>query len=419
MSTPVVEILAIGTELLLGDTIDTNSAWLGAHLAAAGLPVARRTTVVDDFDLMAGAMREALARAGVLICTGGLGPTHDDFTREVVAAVIARPLELDDGWLRVLHERYDQRGIPMPTINRRQAMAPAGAVVLPNPRGSAPGLWIEHEDRVIVLLPGVPYELHTLAEQEVLPRLAARHPDARPVRSVHVRTSGVPESRLAERIDDIVREIEPLDVAFLPRAAGVDVRVTARGLPAAEADARLVEARNRLSQRVGAAHFADGDTALPAVLGDLLRSRALRVAFAESCTGGLAAKLMTDAAGASDYVQGGVVAYANEVKSSVLGVPEETLRAHGAVSEETVRAMASGVRRVCHAECGIAITGVAGPGGGSEERPVGTVWIAAETPDASHARRLRLLGYREEIRERSAYAALDLLRRMLLGVLDG
>ena len=212
MSTPAIEIVAIGTELMLGETIDTNSAWLGAALADAGMPVLRRTAVVDDFGLMSAALRDALGRADVVITTGGLGPTHDDFTREVIAAVLERPLERNDDWVRVLEERYSQRGITMPANNLNQAMVPRGGVVLHNTRGSAPGLWIEHDGRVVIVLPGVPIELHTLGTEEVVPRLRARWPDAPAVRSVRVRTTGVGESRLAENVADLIAAIRPLEM---------------------------------------------------------------------------------------------------------------------------------------------------------------------------------------------------------------
>jgi len=414
MSAPVVEIVAIGTELMLGETIDTNSAWLGAALAEAGMPVLRRTAVVDDFDLMATALREALARADVVITTGGLGPTHDDFTREVVASVLDRPLEQNDDWVRVLEERYSQRGIRMPENNLRQAMVPRGGEVLFNPRGSAPGLWIEHEGRIVIVLPGVPVELRTLGEQTVVPRLRARFPDAPPVRSIRVRTTGVGESRLAEQVADLITAIEPLDVAFLPTLAGVDIRITARGMPPAEADAALARAESLFSERIGRAHFGRAGDLHPAVLGRALQARGWRVALAESCTGGLAAKLLTDIPGSSAYVLGGVVAYDNAVKTGLLGVDAALIEREGAVSEPVVRAMASGIRRITGAECGVAISGVAGPGGGTPEKPVGTVFIAAETPTRSEARRLSVPGERDDVRERSAVAALELLRRMLL-----
>lgn len=418
MSRPVVEIVAIGTELLLGDTIDTNSAWLGARLAAAGLPVVRRSSVVDDFALMTATLRDALARADVVICTGGLGPTHDDFTREVVAALLERPLEQDDGWLQTLHERYITRGMAMPASNQRQAMVPHGGVVLPNPRGSAPGLWIEHDGHVVVLLPGVPVELHTLGERELLPRLRARFPDVNAVATARVRTTGVPESWLAESVADIIADIAPLDVAFLPSLAGVDIRITANDLAPAAAAAALAQAEARFSERIGVAHFGGQGSLHAEVVGACLLERGWHAAFAESCTGGLAAKLMTDIPGSSRYVHGGVVAYDNDVKIHVLGIDADAIREHGAVSEAVVRAMARNVRRVCHAECGVAVTGVAGPGGGSEDKPVGTVWIGVETPDGAYARKLRVAGQRDDIRERSAVAALELLRRALLGSIE-
>ncbi len=414
MSRPVVEILAIGTELLLGETIDTNSAWLGAQLAAAGMPVVRRSSVIDDDVLMTSALHDALARADVVICTGGLGPTHDDFTRDVVAAALDRPLAPDAGWIAVLEERYGSRGLTMPPTNRRQAMVPRGGVLLPNPRGSAPGLWIEHGDRIVVLLPGVPVEVQVLTEGEVLPRLQQRYRVLNPVRSVRLRTTGVGESRLAERLTDLIADIAPLDVAFLPTLAGVDVRITAANLEPAIAAQALASAEARLSERIGVAHYGGAGVVHAAVVGAALCARGWRVAFAESCTGGLAAKLMTDVPGSSAYVQGGVVAYDNDVKVKVLGVEPATIEEHGAVSEPVVRAMARGVRQLCRADCGVAISGVAGPAGGTPDKPVGTVWVAVETPERASARLFQIPGQRDDIRERGAVAALELLRRASL-----
>jgi len=415
MSAPVVEIVAIGTELMLGETIDTNSAWLGDVLADAGMPVFRRTTVVDDFALMADVLREAMLRADVVITTGGLGPTHDDFTREVVAAVLERPLERNEDWVRVLEERYSRRGIPMPENNLRQAMVPRGGVLVHNPRGSAPALWIEHEGHILVVLPGVPVELYTLGVEELVPRLRARFPDAPPVRSVRIRTTGVGESRLAEEVADLVTAIVPLEVAFLPTLAGVDIRITAHDMPAAQAAAALERAESLFSGRIGLPHFGGSGDVHAAAVGRALQARGWRIALAESCTGGLAAKLMTDVSGASAYVLGGVVAYDNAVKVNLLGVDAGVIEREGAVSDAVARAMASGVRRVTGAECGVAITGIAGPEGGTPDKPVGTVFIAAETPHRVTSRRLSVPGARDDVRERSAVAALELLRRMLLG----
>src|SRR5690606_36879446 len=289
------------------------------------------------------------------------------------------------------------------------------------------------------------------------PRLRARFPDAPPIRSIRVRTTGVGESRLAEQVADLITAIEPLDVAFLPTLAGVDIRITERGMPPAEGDAALARAESvfserigrvdaaflptlagvdiritargmppaeavaalaraesLFSERIGRAHFGRAGDLHPAVLGRALQARGWRVALAESCTGGLAAKLLTDIPGSSAYVLGGVVAYDNAVKPGLLGVDAALIEREGAVSEPVVRAMASGIRRITGAECGVAISGVAGPGGGTPEKPVGTVFIAAETPTRSEARRLSVPGERDDVRERSAVAALELLRRMLL-----
>jgi nicotinamide-nucleotide amidase len=433
MSAPRVELLAIGDELLLGETVDTNSAWLAQRLAQDGIAVVRKTVAGDDVAAIRDALDAALARARVVICTGGLGPTPDDLTRHAVAALYGRELVIDDGWLEVLRARYDRRGIAMPASNRVQAELPAGALLLPNPLGTAPGIAIADDVRgLTVLLPGVPAEMRALVEAEVLPLLRARLAPPGAIVSRTLRTAGVSEALLADRIADIADAIERepryarLRLAFLPQTAGVDLRLT---LDAARADATHDDATHDdaaldeallddvvalLEQRLGADLYAHGAVDLAAVVGGLLRARGLTVALAESCTGGLVAKRLTDEAGASDYVQAGFVTYANEAKTALLGVGAATLAQHGAVSDECAREMCEGARVAGGADVAIAITGIAGPGGGTPDKPVGTVWIGVATAAGTSTRRHVLPGDRAAIRERAAQAALDMLRRVLL-----
>ena len=404
------EIVTIGTELLLGDTIDTNAAWLGARLAAAGIPVARRTTVGDEQDHIVEAVRTACGRASLVICTGGLGPTTDDLTREAVASACSSPLALDDAWVDVLRARFAARGIPMSENNVRQAMVPAGGLLLPNDRGTAPGIWLELQDCVVVLLPGVPSELHWLFEQAVEPRIRARWPHARPVRSARLRTTGIAEGTLGQRIAPLLGEIAPLSVAFLPSAGGVDLRITDFS---GGDDAALQSVAARLRGIIGEYVYDDDNRDLAEVVGSQLHARGWRIALAESCTGGLVAKRLTDVPGSSAYVAGGWVTYANETKTAWLNVPPELLASAGAVSEAAVRTMAENARALAGAECALAISGIAGPGGATPGKPVGTVWIALATADTTEARLFNLFGQRTEIRERAAQAALSLLRRHL------
>ena len=410
-----LEVLTIGTELLLGYTVDTNAAELGRAVAAAGAEITRRTTVADRPEAIRAGLAEALDRAGFVITTGGLGPTRDDMTKTVVADLLGKRLVLDEQLLAGLEARFKRLGRPMPAVNRTQAEVPEGATVLPNPRGTAPGLWVEDaRGRVVVLLPGVPREMRGLLVEEVLPRLVARHAGEPPVvLSRTVRTTGIAESALAERVGPIEPEIAPLTLAYLPSVEGVDLRVTAWGLGARDAEARLAAVVERLRAAVGEHGYGEDAADLAAVVLDALRGGRHRLGVAESCTGGMIAERVTNIPGASATFIGGVVAYADVVKTAALKVPIETLEAHGAVSEQTVRAMAEGAQRLFSADCTMAVTGIAGPGGGTPDKPVGTVWLAARVHTATRAVKRVFPGDRDEIRRRAAQATLDLLRRLL------
>jgi nicotinamide-nucleotide amidase len=410
-----LEVLTIGTELLLGYTVDTNAAELGRALAAAGAEITRRTTVADRPEAIRAGVAEALDRAGFVITTGGLGPTRDDMTKTVVAELFGKRLVLDERLLAGIQARFDRLGRTMPAINRTQAEVPEGAVILPNARGTAPGLWVEDAGgRVVVLLPGVPREMRGLLVEEVLPRIVARQGgERRVVLSRTVRTTGVSESALAERVGPIEPDIAPLTLAYLPSVQGVDLRVTAWGLELKDAEARLADVVRRLKAAVGEHGYGEEDADLAAVLLEALRTGRHRLAVAESCTGGMVGERITNIPGASDTFIGGVVAYADVIKTAALKVPLETLEAYGAVSEETVRAMAEGAQRLFSADCTIAVTGIAGPGGGTLEKPVGTVWLAARVHTATRVLQRVLPGDRDEVRRRAAQAGLDLLRRLL------
>jgi competence/damage-inducible protein CinA-like protein len=409
-----LEVLTIGTELLLGQIVDTNAAELGRALAAAGVEVVRHTSVADRPEAIRAAVADALDRTGFVLTTGGLGPTRDDITKRAVAALLGKPLELDAAVLRALEDRFHRLGRPMPAINRTQAEVPAGATVLPNPRGTAPGLWIEDRGRVVVMLPGVPSEMRGLLAEEVVPRLAQRSPGV-VVRSRTVRTTGIAESALAERVGAIEEELAPLTLAYLPSVEGVDLRVTAWGLPAGEAEGRLAAAAQQLRERAGEHVYGVDGTDLAAVVLEQLRARRERLVIAESCTGGLLSGRITAVPGSSDVFLGGVVAYDNVIKSGMLEVPPELLERHGAVSEEVVRAMVQGVQRQFAVAAALAITGIAGPTGGTSDKPVGTVWFAARHAADERAVTRVFPGDRAEIRARASQAALDLLRRLLTG----
>ena len=410
-----LEVVTVGTELLLGYTVDTNAVDIGMLLSAAGIEIVRRQSVADRPDAVAAAVKDALDRTGAVLTTGGLGPTKDDLTKNAVAQLFGRKLILNDDILKSLEERFRRLKRTMPAVNRTQAEVPEGATVLPNPRGTAPGIWIEDDrHRFVVMLPGVPHEMRGLLTEEVLPRLVAREQAAgKVVRSRTLRTTGLAESAVAEKVQDLEAGLAPLTLAYLPGTPGVDLRLTAWGLGPEEADRRLIEGIAALKRALDGRYYGEDTTDLAAVVLNLLRERREQVAVAESCTGGLLGARLTAIPGASDCFVGGVIAYADDVKTAELGVPQATLDRCGAVSEETVRAMVEGAAQRFDVNCAMAITGVAGPGGGTPEKPVGTVWLAARRDREIRAIGRMMVGEREEIRARSAQAALDLLRGLL------
>jgi competence/damage-inducible protein CinA-like protein len=410
-----LELVTIGTELVLGQTVDTNAAELARALAAAGVEVVRHTSVADRPELIRAAVTEALDRTGFVITTGGLGPTRDDMTKREVAAVFGKALQLDETVLRSLEDRFRRLGRAMPAANRTQAEVPEGATVLPNPRGTAPGLWVEDQARVVVMLPGVPSEMRGLLAEEVLPRLAARGTGL-VVRSRSVRTTGIAESALAERVGAIEEEIAPLTLAYLPSTDGVELRVTAWRLREDEAERRLGAAVRQLRERAAEHAYGEDRIDLADVVLQQLRARKARLVVAESCTGGLLGARITAVPGASSVFIGGVVAYDDVVKSGTLDVSPELLEQYGAVSEQVVSAMAEGVQRQFAVDAALAITGIAGPTGGTADKPVGTVWLAARVGARARTFKRIFPGDRGEIRARAAQAALDLLRRLLADV---
>ncbi|HET7551830.1 MAG TPA: competence/damage-inducible protein A [Gemmatimonadaceae bacterium] len=412
-----VEILTIGAELLLGYTIDTNAAFMARALSEIGVAVVRHDTVGDDPELIARAIRDGLERTGAVITSGGLGPTADDRTRDGLAAAFGRELVTDPEALSQVERRFRLFGRTMPKINVVQALVPRGARVLENRFGSAPALWMEDErGRWVITLPGVPSEMRGLLTETVIPILREREGGAAPtvVASKTIRTTGIGESALAELLgEDGGDAVAGLPLAYLPGWEGVDLRITAAEMPVADAERALAEATRRLRERAGTYIYGEDAADLAAVVLDLCRERSLTIAIAESCTGGLIGARLTAVPGSSDVFVGGVVAYANSIKQSMLGVPEELIRRVGAVSEEVAKAMAAGARERTGADVGIAVTGIAGPGGGSAEKPVGTVWVAVQIGEDVRTFGRVYLGDRGEVRSRAAQAALDTARGML------
>jgi nicotinamide-nucleotide amidase len=412
-----LEIVTIGDELLLGLTTDTNAAYLARVLAAEGVEIVRRATVGDDGDAIAGAVREALERTGAVITTGGLGPTADDMTKPAIAALFGRRLEMREDIVAMIEERFRIYGFkgPIPLSNRQQALVPEGARVLENRHGSAPGIWLEDEhDRWVAMLPGVPREMHGMTQDVLIPELRARRGAIREVvRSRTLRCMGISESHLADLLGDRARAVRGLPLAYIPSVAGIDLRLTTRGMSSDDATALLDAAVAELKPVIGTHTYGEDETDLAEVVLQLSRERSFRLAVAESCTGGVLGARLTAIPGSSDVFIGGVIAYDDDVKVRLLGVEPATLRAHGAVSEQTAREMAAGIRHVMDTQVGVAITGIAGPGGGTAEKPVGLVWTVADVEGRVRASHRVFPGNREEIRQRAAQAALDLVRRML------
>ena len=413
-----IELVTIGDELLLGFTIDTNAAHLARELSAIGVQIVRRATVGDVAEDIVDGVREALDRSGAVITTGGLGPTSDDLTKPAIASLFGREMRLDEDHVRWMEDRWRTRfGREMPAANRQQAMLPQGAVKLENRHGSAPGIWLEDEHgRWVAMLPGVPREMRGMLADALLPRLRERLSGGTGsvVRSLTLRTTGIAESMLADRIDAMEGGPLGASLAYLPSATGVDLRITVRDLSSDDADDALGRAAGRLHARLGDWIYGEQDADLAAIVLEMCRRRKLTIAVAESCTGGLLGARLTAVPGSSDIVMGGVIAYHNDVKHALLGVDSAVLREHGAVSEAVALQMATGARRAVHASVGLAITGIAGPTGGTPEKPVGTVWVAVDVEGVAEARLFKLIGDRDEIRQRAAQWAMEMLRKRQL-----
>ncbi len=413
---PALEIVTIGDELLLGLTIDTNGAWLARELGSFGVTVARRASVADTAEEIVDALQSALDRTGAVITTGGLGPTADDLTKPAIAGLFGRPLYFDEKqWEHIRQLWRSRRGTEPPEINKQQVMLPEGCTVLTNRHGTAPGILLEDErGRWVAMLPGVPREMRGIFREELAPIVQSRlGGNAPPIRTLTIRTTGIAESALPERLGDAVRGFPGLSLAYLPGQEGVDLRLTSRHFTPDEADRALRAGADTITSRVGTPVYAEGDTDMAEVVLAALRARGKRLAVAESCTGGLLGARLTAIPGSSDVFLGGIISYANEVKVGLLGVTPESLAQLGAVSEEVARAMAAGARRQTGAEAGIGITGIAGPGGATPTKPVGTVCIAVDIEGEVVAITSMMIGDRAEIRFRAAQAAMDMLRRRL------
>jgi len=401
-----VELVVIGDELLAGVLKDANASWLADRLLSIGISVLRVTFAPDDFKELKEILEEALARTGFVISCGGLGPTADDCTRAVAADLFDRELYTNKRLLNLLAERYKKLGRRFDRIARTQAKVPRGAALLANPAGAAPGVVLKDESRTLILLPGVPGQMQAITETALIKYLKENFTLSVP-HILLLRTVGTLETELAQRIRPVLARFPDLKVAYLPQRGGVDLRIQAAC--AAEKSQALKELTRILEDDL----YAVGRKELSEVVGELLLRRSESVAVAESCTGGMLASRLVDVAGSSRYFMGGVVSYSNRAKQELLGVASGVLELHGAVSSQVAKAMAEGVRERLNSTCGIGITGIAGPGGATRNKPVGLVYIALASQDSVRIKRFVFPGDRSSIRQRSVIAALDLLRRYL------
>jgi nicotinamide-nucleotide amidase len=405
----IVEVIAVGTELLLGQIVNSNTSTMGAALAERGFDAHYQQTVGDNLGRIASAIRIALDRSDAVVITGGIGPTQDDITREAVCAVTGREMVFDEKYADHLREWWARRGREMPESNLRQASHPKGAELLPNPRGTAPGLVVEHEGKLIFCVPGVPAEMEHLMLAEVLPRLGAASPDDQVIASRLLRTWGLPESEVAEMLDDLYTGSVNPSLAFLASNSEIKLRITAKAATGPEARRLIEPMENEVRSRLGDSVFGSDDETIERVLLKLLSDREYTIGTAESMTGGMVTVRLTDLPGSSSVVKGGLVAYDSELKQKLLGVDDVT----HVVTEETAIAVARGARALLGVDVAVSVTGSAGPD--PLEKPVGTVIIGVATPDDARAREIKFSGDRERVRTYATAAALQLTRLALIG----
>jgi nicotinamide-nucleotide amidase len=409
----IAEIIAIGDELLIGQVVNTNAAWLGEQLSRVGVPVRFMTTVGDNGEDILASLKLALTRADFIIATGGLGPTHDDITKKVVMEFFeAGPLVQDEKVLAHVRGIFMRRNIPMSPVNEEQALVPAKARVLWNAHGTAPGLLFEKNGKYCAVMPGVPFEMKSITTSGVLPFLRERA-DGQIIRHRTVRTFGIAESHLSEKLAPIVEIEKHCKLAFLPSYFGVNLRITVAGREQDEVERRVKTAEEIILAKAGKYVYGYDDDSMEEVVGRRLKEKKATLALAESCTGGLLAHRLTNVSGSSEYFLRGYVTYSNAAKIELLGVPEDIIAQHGAVSEPCALAMAAGAKKMSNSDYAVALTGIAGPSGGSPEKPVGTVWIALASPQRVSAKHFLFANDRIVNKERFAQAGLAMLYRAL------
>ncbi len=407
------EIITIGNELISGRTTDVNSCYAAARLSAIGVNVIKITSVGDDYEMVSDAIRKALKRADFIIVTGGLGSTKDDITNEIVARALNRPLVLNNEALRHIKQKIEEMGLSMNPSLEKMAWMPEGAEML-DLEGNACGYSLKNGNVSLYFLPGIPEQMRYLLDKFVIPDIQGKRTDLPLIRKMTLKSYGLNEALIAEALKDIKQSKETL-LGFYPRFPEHHIVITVKGRDRKKMEQELkameLEIRKRLSRHI----FATGDERMEDVVGKLLREKALTLSVAESCTGGLIGHRITNVPGSSDYFMGGVVVYSNAAKIRMLGVNPDTLNRFGAVSAETAREMAQGIRQYMDTDLGIAVTGIAGPSGGTKEKPVGTVFIGLSTAKEEFTRRYRFFGNREQIKLNTSMMALDWIRRYING----
>ena len=414
MDRPVAEIISIGDELISGKTINTNAAIIARELGNIGVETTWITTVGDRAEDIYFALSKAFVRAKVVLITGGLGPTPDDLTKPVITKFFDTYLELRDDLLEIIRNRYEKRGIAPPETLDEQAMFPAGAQAMGNPMGTAPGIYFVKGDRHVFAVPGVPSEMENILKEFVLPNLRGIMGN-NPYRQKLLRISGIGESYILSKVANLDALYELVKLAFLPGMFGLDLRITARSEDSLEADSQLAQAEGWIREAVGEYIYSTNGDSIEAVIGQILTNRHQSIAAAESCTGGLVSHTLTNVPGSSNYFERGIIAYSNRAKTELVGISPETIEQHGAVSEEVAKLMALGIRKQSGTDWGVSTTGIAGPSGGTEEKPVGTVWIGIAQPNGScDAYKYRFADLREVNKQRFAQALLFRLWRALM-----
>lgn len=407
----IVELVSTGTELLLGQIVNTNAPYLAQKLNELGFSVLFQSTVGDNRERMTDVLQTALKRADIVITTGGLGPTQGDITKEVAAKILGRPLLLHEPSVKRIEAYFAKRNMPMPENNIRQAMIPQDGIVINNDRGTAPGVIVEQAGKTVIHLPGPPFEMEGMFNQDIIPYLVNRFGSQGVIVSKVLRTYGIGESALEERIKEYILAQKNPTIALLARSGEIHVRLTAKAMSKEEAYKLILPLEKSIRGLIGEYIFGVDDETLEQVVGKMLAGKGMHISFAESCTGGLISSLITDMPGSSGYLTGSVVCYSNEVKIDKVGVPSNVIQQYGAVSEPTAIHMAQGIRAKINTDIGVGVTGIAGPDGGSDEKPVGLVYIAIDGPLGVKCYKNNFIGHRTNIKLRTAKAALDIVRR--------